>query len=82
MLFSPGGGRFIVGISGVHVPSPHGRFLGGDLEDMKPARHTVQQTFRGGRTPGFVFPKHGLFNLFWWRRETELKKMEMPFPFE
>lgn len=47
MLFSPGGGRFLVGISGVHVPSPHGRLLGGDLEDMKPARHTVQQTFRG-----------------------------------
>jgi len=45
-----------------------GGLLGGDLEDVKPPHHTVQQTFRGEQAPGFVLVKHGLLNLFWWRR--------------
>lgn len=82
MCFSPGGRRFLIGISGVHVPFLDGGFLGGVLQDVNPPHGAVQQTCRGGWAPGFILPKHILFNLFWWRRETELKKMEMPFPLE
>lgn len=68
MLFCPDGGRFLVRISGAHVYSLCGGLLGGDLED-------VQQTFRRGQARGFLLSKHGVFNLFWRRRKTELKKM-------
>lgn len=42
------GGKFLVGILGIHVPSLHSGFLRGDLEDVKPPHHTVQQTYRRG----------------------------------
>lgn len=82
MRFSPGGRRFLIGISGVHVSSLDGGLLRGVLQDVKPPHGAVQQTCRGGGAPGFILPEHILFNLFRWRKETELKKMEMPLPFE
>lgn len=83
MLLSPGGGRFLVGISGVHVPSPHGGLLGGDLEDVKPAHHAVQQTFREDGHLGLSSQSMVFLTCFGGeRKQKQLKKKNMPFPFE
>lgn len=63
-VFSLCGERFLVGIAGIHVPSLHSGFLGGDLEDVKPPHHTGQQPFRRGWAPGFILSKHIIFSLF------------------
>lgn len=39
--FSLCGGKFLVGIPGIHVLSLHSGFLGGDCEDVNPPHHTV-----------------------------------------
>lgn len=57
-LFSPGRGRFLVGISGFHVPSLHSGLLVGDVENVNLPHDALQQNSRKGWAPGSVLPKH------------------------